>query len=97
MEQLNISLEELKTYAANFRSQNQKLDQHLKHALKLMNELSATWSSPAQMALVSRFKKLLPVFEEYAFIIENYARYLDSTYDSYEMLETKMKNGAEGV
>lgn len=93
MEQLTITLEELKKYATSFRVQNQKLEQELNQIHRIMNELNTIWSSPAQLAYVSRFKKLLPVFEDYANVVESYARYLDSTYDSYQMLESKMQNG----
>lgn len=97
MEVLSITLEELKRYANSFRVQNQKLTQELNQIHRIMNELSTIWSSPAQLAYVSRFKKLLPIFDDYAKVVDNYALYLDSTYDSYQMLESKMKNGANTV
>lgn len=95
MEDLQISIEELRHCAQVFRSINQNLNQSLNQVNKIMNELASSWSSPTQVVLNARFKKLLPIFDDYQKVVANYARFLDLSADSYDILERKMQDGVQ--
>ncbi len=94
MEALMISLAEVSKTSAQVRRYNAELMQELMEMKRIMNALSANWQSPAAETIRSRFNGMMPIFENYRTIIENYAKFLDQTVSSYEATENSIQQGA---
>ncbi len=96
MEQIEIKVEEVRSSASGIKKLNVELKDILQKVSKEMHALNSTWSSPAQEALLIKFKQLLPMFDTYEQVINQYVTYLETTCDSYELLEKQMQNGVQG-
>ncbi|MEF9967931.1 MAG: pore-forming ESAT-6 family protein [Longicatena sp.] len=95
MDGLTITLSEVTNSASAIRQQNQQCSACLQEINQFMNQLSLDWQSPAGETLRTRFHTMLPVFEQYKTIVENYAKFLDQTVTSYQSLETQLNNHAD--
>ena len=96
MEQLQITLAQVTQTAAGIRMQNQQLNTCLQEIGTSMNQLAATWQSPASEKIRSRFQGMLPIFDNYRIIVESYAKFLDQTVSTYQSMETQLNASAEG-
>ena len=94
VEGIKISLGEVSATAGTIRTLNTSLNDKLLEIQKEMNDLAATWQSPAGETIRERFNGLVPAFENYKQIIESYAKFLDNTVSSYESTETQIQNNA---
>lgn len=94
MEAIMISLAEVSKTATQVRSLNSELMQELLEMKRIMNALAAQWQSPAADTIRSRFNAMMPVFDNYRDIIENYAKFLDQTVVGYEATETNIQQSA---
>ena len=70
------------------------MDQKLTEINKSMNDLEATWKSDAASDIRAAMNALKPRFEEYKAVVESYAKFLDSTAQSYEGTETAVQSSA---
>lgn len=94
MEGIQITLAEVTRTAGEVRRQNAQLEQQLQEMRRIMNDLSATWQSPAAETIRARFNGMVPIFENYRDIIESYAKFLDTTVASYEATENNINQSA---
>ena len=94
VEGIKISLGEVSATAGTIRTLNTSLNDKLLSIQKQMNDLAATWQSPAGETIREKFNILVPVFENYKQTIEAYAKFLDNTVSSYEATETQIQNNA---
>jgi len=94
VEGISISLEEVKSSAGTIRTINNGLDAKLAEVKKAMNDMSNSWKSPAGETIKAKFTALEPKFQEYKEIIESYAKFLDTTVDSYQATENAVNNNA---
>lgn len=95
MEQLQVTLTQLTQTAASIRTQNTQLNNCLQDIATAMNQLAASWQSPASEKIRSRFHALLPVFENYRSIVDSYAKFLDQTVSTYQSMEAQLNANAE--
>lgn len=95
MEHLHITLEEVTRTSSLLRTENQKLNGCLQDIHRCMNQLTNEWQSPAAQTIHTKFQSMLPVFQQYQDIVENYAKFLDQTVLTYQTMEGKLKANAE--
>ena len=86
MDSVSISAHEVEQAAASLSRMNQQLRQ-----------LSSCWDSPAGAALQERFDQLLPVFDRYEQVMEQYVACLRETARSYQDAEHMLKQQASSV
>lgn len=94
MEGIKITLAEVTRTASEVRRHNAQLENELMEMKRIMNDLSATWQSPAAETIRARFNGMVPIFENYRDIIESYAKFLDATVTSYETTENTINQSA---
>lgn len=94
MDGIKITLNEVSATAGTIRSLNQQLTAKLEEIKAQMDGLASTWQSDASDTIRSKFSGLQPRFEEYREVVENYARFLDSTVQAYETAESNINNNA---
>lgn len=93
MANINLSSAELESYSSQISSINQQMQETFMQIQQKMNEVSGIWNSPASQSYMNQFHTLLPVFSDYAQILEQYSAYLMQTAASYqenEMLLSQM-------
>lgn len=94
MEAVMISLAEVSRTSSQMRKYNSELLQELLEMKRIMNALATNWQSPAAETIRSRFNGMMPIFENYRNIIENYAKFLDQTVAGYEATEQTIQQSA---
>ncbi len=94
MEAIMISLAEVSRTSSQMRRYNSELMQELLEMKRIMNALATNWQSPAAETIRSRFNGMMPIFENYRNIIENYAKFLDQTVAGYEATEQTIQQSA---
>lgn len=95
MAEIKISTQELKSTAIDIRSLNNKMDEDLKDCSNEIEKLRSTWQSDGAEEIRSAMNTLKPKFEEYKNVIESYAKFLDTTAESYESTEQGVQTNAE--
>ena len=91
---IQISTKVLVETAVKMRNTNKEMDAKLKEINKSMNDLEADWKSDGATAIRSSMNALKPRFEEYRNVIESYAKFLDTTAQSYVSTETAVETNA---
>lgn len=94
MEGIHISLQEVSKSAGALRAINEDMHQQLLEMRKVMNQLAASWQSPASETIRTKFNGMMPIFENYKAIVESYAKFLDHTVVTYETLEANINTNA---
>lgn len=94
MDGIKISLNEVSNTAGSLRNLNQQLTTKLEEIKAQMDGLASTWQSDASNTIRAKFTGLQPRFEEYREVIDNYARFLDSTVQAYDTAESNINNNA---
>lgn len=94
MEAIMISLAEVSRTSSQMRKYNSELLQELLEMKRIMNALATNWQSPAAETIRSRFNGMMPIFENYRNINENYAKFLDQTVAGYEATEQTIQQSA---
>lgn len=94
MDQLRISLAEVKNTAEMIRHCNTEIYEDLQQARKLMNDLAGVWQSDGSEAIRQRFNHFAAQFDVQKQIIDAYARFLDMTVSSYDTLESTIQTNA---
>ena len=94
IEGLKISLVEVSKSASVLRNLNTNLSQRLEEIKAEMNGLTNSWQSDAASTIRENFSKFTPRFEEYAAVVESYAKFLDNTVALYDSAETAIQNNA---
>lgn len=97
MDSVSISAHEVEQAAASLSRMNQQLRAHLDAVTQKMRQLSSCWDSPAGAALQERFDQLLPVFDRYEQVMEQYVACLRETARSYQDAEHMLKQQASSV
>lgn len=91
---IKVSTQVLVDTAKKIRDCNAKMDQKLADCNKQMNDLEATWKSDSSTDIRTSMNALKPRFEEYKTVVESYAKFLDTSAQSYETTETSIQNNA---
>ena len=91
---IQISTKVLVETAVKMRNTNKEMDAKLKEINKSMNDLEADWKSDGATAIRSSMNAMKPRFEEYKNVIESYAKFLDTTAQSYVSTETAVETNA---
>ena len=97
MDSVSISAHEVEQAAASLSRMNQQLRAHLDAVTQKMRQLSSCWDSPAGAALQERFDQLLPVFDRYEQVMEQYVACLRETARSYQDAEHILSQQASTV
>jgi uncharacterized protein YukE len=97
MSDIRISLDEVSASAQRLRSLNTSMYDELNTMKTEMNALNAAWVSDASEEIRTRFNMFANRFESERERIEEYARFLDLTVESYEALESSIKSNASGM
>jgi WXG100 family type VII secretion target len=96
MASIKVTTQMLTSTAQDIRSINTKLDQDLASINTEMDNLGDTWQSDAGTEIRSKMNGMKPRFEEYKTVVESYAKFLDTTAQSYETTEqTAQSNAAQ--
>ena len=91
---IKISTQVLLDTAGKVRDLNVAMDQKLADINKSMNDLQATWQSDAAEDIRAAMNAMKPKFDEYRAVIEEYAKFLVKTAQSYETTEGVIENNA---
>ncbi len=97
MDNLLISLDEVKQLSSELRKLNEEISLVLSKSEKDMQSLSGVWESEGSKTIRERFVYFAKRFKEQALTIEAYARFLDYTVSSYESLESTITQNATNV
>lgn len=97
MNDLRITLAEVTQTASLIRTENQQLTNCLQDIHQCMNQLSNDWQSPAAQTIRAKFQGMLPIFDQYREIVENYAKFLDQTVQTYQSIESQLNSHAESL
>lgn len=97
MANIHISLDEVKQAADELRSLNAAMFEELSDMQKEMNLLDASWISDSSQEIRARFHLLANRFESERERIDEYARFLNLTVESYESLESSITSNASGM
>lgn len=95
MNTVQITLQEVEATAGKIRQQNIHLREILKDISTSITQLTSVWQSPASQTMQSKFQSMLPVFDQYKSIIDNYAKFLDQTVFAYQTMEQQLNNNAD--
>ena len=91
---IKISTQVLVDTAKKVRDINNVLDEKLAECNKEMNNLESTWKSDAASEIRAKMNALKPRFAEMKSVVESYAKFLDTTAQSYESTETAILTNA---
>lgn len=97
MADIKISLDDVSHSASQLRSLNASMDEQLLTMKNEMNALDASWVSDASQEIRTHFNMFAARFEKERERIEEYARFLDLTVESYEALESSITSNASGM
>jgi Proteins of 100 residues with WXG. len=97
MSDIRISFDEVRNAAERLRSLNASMYDELNAMQADMNGLNVSWISDGSEEIRSRFTQFANRFESEREKIEEYARFLDLTVESYEALESSIKSNASGM
>lgn len=95
MEQLQITLAQLQQTSTTLRQENTHLNSCLKEIHVCMNQLTNEWQSPAAQTIRAKFQSMLPIFDQYRDIVEQYAKFLDQTVQTYQTMEDQLTSNAQ--
>lgn len=91
---INVTTQALTEAAGKIRRINSAMDGKLADINNKMNGLETSWQSSASSDIRAAMNALKPRFEEYKNVVESYAKFLDTTAQSYETTETTAQNNA---
>lgn len=91
---IQVSSQVLLDTAGKVRKINNELDTKLAESNKAMQDLEATWESDAAKEIRAAMLALKPRFEQYKNVVESYAKFLDTTAQSYETTESAIQSNA---
>ena len=91
---IKISTQVLLDTAKKVRDINNVLDEKLAECNKEMNSLESTWKSDAASEIRAKMNALKPRFAEMKTVVESYAKFLDTTAQSYESTESAILTNA---
>ncbi len=91
---IKVSTQVLTETAQKMRSINANMDNKLADINTKMNNLENTWQSAAGQEIRAAMNAMKPRFEEYKRVVESYAKFLDTTAQSYEATENTAQNNA---
>ncbi len=94
MNELKITTAEVRNCAQQLRRLNVSLDDVLTRAKTEMRALSGVWQSDGSETIRQRFEQFSQKFVEEKETIEEYARFLDLTAESYDSLESTITDNA---
>ncbi len=92
---IKTSTQVLVDTATTIRTQNKTMDEKLNDINREMQGLNGTWVSDAGSDIRTAMNNLKPRFEQYKAVVESYAKFLDTTAQSYEATETAVQNNAQ--
>lgn len=91
---IKVTTQVLTETASKIRTINSNMDNKLTNINEKMNALQNTWQSAASDDIRAAMNAMKPRFEEYKRVVESYAKFLDTTAQSYETTETTAQNNA---
>ena len=94
MNELKITTAEVRNCAQQLRRLNVSLDDVLTRAKSEMRALSGVWRSDGSETIRQRFEQFSQKFDEEKETVEEYARFLDLTAESYDSLESTITDNA---
>ena len=94
MGDIKITIADVRNTAGELRRLNTSLDNVLEKTKNEMRSLSAIWSSDGSEMIRQRFEHFSKKFLEEKETIEEYARFLDLTAESYDSLESTITENA---
>ena len=92
--EIKVSTQVLTETASKIRTINANMDGKLADINSKMNALNNTWQSAAADDIRAAMNAMKPRFEEYKRVVESYAKFLDTTAQSYEATESAAQNNA---
>lgn len=95
MDNIKISLQEVNDIANELRMINSNMYEALSRAKKEMNDLRIVWESDSSTTLRERFNMFANKFENCQETIEQYAKFLDLTSQSYDNIESTIDTNAQ--
>lgn len=94
MADIKITFEEVRTKASEIRTCNTNLNQALEDIKTNISNLDAQWTSDASETIRSKINGMKSKFTTYYDIIEEYAKFLDTTASTYETTEATINANA---
>lgn len=97
MADIRISFDEVRDRAQQIRNLNNAMYEELNAMKGNINLLNGSWISDGSEEIRTRFNMFANRFESEREKIEEYARFLDLTVESYEALESSITSNASGM
>lgn len=97
MEGVRIVSQEVNDMASRLQQLNGQLRTCLDGISTKMRQLNLSWDSPAGAALQDRFMELLPVFDRYEQVVEQYVSFLRHSVQAYQDAESMLRQQAQSV
>lgn len=95
MESVRLSSQDIEQMASKLQQMNIQMRGNLYAVSQKMRHLNNVWDSPAGEALQNRFLNLLPVFDHYEKVMDQYVSFLRMMVQSYQDAEGVLKQQAE--
>lgn len=90
MEQITVSIHEIRDTATTLRMHNKSIERILEEIRLLVNQSDQYWQSKSSSAFRIKFNGLKNTFDSYYQIINEFASYLDKTCEQYELNENTL-------
>jgi len=97
MNEIRISLNEVKEIANQIKVQSEQMNDTLNEVKTLINELNEYWLSEASNNYQYKFNEFSKLFETIKNDIDTYASFLNHTADSYESIESTIAANAKEI
>lgn len=88
---IQISSDDVINYANQLKALEAEVSSIFNEVRNRMNNMNASWSSPASQALINQFNSLRPVFDSYVRALDDYAVYLNRTAITYQENEQTLQ------
>ena len=97
MDGVRIVSQEVNEMASQLQQFNGQLRTCLDGISAKMRQLDLSWDSPAGAALQARFTELLPVFDRYEQVVEQYVSFLRQSLHPHQDAESLLRQPPERV
>lgn len=94
MADIKITFGEVRTKAGQIRTCNENLSDYLNQIKNNITNLEAEWTSDTSDTIRGKITGMQAKFEDYKTIIESYAKFLESTVQTYEETESTLNANA---
>lgn len=92
MATIQITPEELKARASSLMGSKGKHDDAMREIDSIVNALDSAWKGPSQDAFVEKYRSMKGRFSEFAELLENYAKLMETAANEMQQTDDTLKS-----